>query len=338
MEPPSWAQGLDLAPFVETWAEPAIAGVAAELTLRWRRRSARLAVVVCELATPRRLEAVLASALPIAATRPVLLVAPYLSPAAFARLEAVGLSGADRSGNCRVEIPDLFLVERVGRPNRFPASTGIRNPFAGRTGLVAMTLLTARAPLSPGGIRRLASRVVPISAATVSKALNALEEEDLVVRSREQVLVVNRERLFDALAARVPPPIVERRIRARIGLDTRVRKQLEENAERSGTLWAVESTLPWVASPGADEATPLWTTSIEGLLGALDVQIDHPFSDIVLTETRTMELFHERHEGLLGPTLSPLVLALLLRPRGARAREAADALRSVVLDPLPHAR
>jgi len=325
-----WYDELDLSPLRAEWAEARDTAFDAELTVTWLKQICRLDVVYCDLATPRRLTATMARATGHAG--PILVVSKYLSSEAFMRLQEAGMSGVDRSGNCHLEVPGLFLVSRTGHPNRFPANTGIRNPFAGRTGLVAMTLMDHPTGLRPGGLVREISKLTPISAATVSKALNALEEAELIVRSREEILVVNRERLLDAIADHYPQPVITRRVRGRLRFDGSIELQLRTNAKKNGVLWGVESTMPWVAYPGADFSTHIWTTNIDRLIDRLPFEIDHPFADVVMTETPNVELFLGVAPRMTHESLSPLALYLILGKRDQRARDAAAALRPVILE------
>jgi hypothetical protein len=329
MTMPPWAPALDLSPLTASWSAPRRPSFDAAVSLRWTQVSVAFDVLYCDLATPRRLAGSLARAANW--PDPVLVVSKYLSPDAFAALQDGGWSGVDQSGNCHIEATDRLLLHRMGFPNRFPSSTGVRNPFAGRTGLVALALMHAPVAIRPGGLQRLASHVVPISAATVSKALNALEEDALIARGPEGVTVISRDRLLDALAQQYTPPVIERRLRARIRFDTHRQHQLAANAARHGVHWAVETTMPWVAYPGADVLTHIWTTSILDLLDGIPHDEDHPFADVLLTETSTVELFHGLDERMGHPCLSPLMLYLLLTRRDQRAREAAAALRPIIL-------
>jgi hypothetical protein len=171
--------------------------------------------------------------------RQVLLVAPYLGPALREQCERSGINYLDLTGWCWLQSPVPALAIRAVGADKDPqpprASTITRLNGAG-AGRIIRAMLSGGFPV---GVRGLAEQAV-VSAGTVSKVLNQLDPEAIVIRDSSGQVTAVRKRL-----------LVERWIRdysflktntvswylAPRGVDQLIKKALEGNA------WVVETGL-----------------------------------------------------------------------------------------------
>jgi hypothetical protein len=320
------------------------------VSLAWGPDTHRFAVLFIPLATPRKVDEALVRLRRLADAVGVpdrLLVAPYLSPAAFQQLRADGVSGVDQSGNLMIERTGSWHLARTGAPNRFPARQGpVKRPFAGRSLFVPMLLLTkgrgtTQADLAKA-LRSLAP-LDPVSPGSTSKVLAVLEEERLIQRSADRgpgkpaaaIEIPDPEALLDAIVAHAPAPRVIRRLRTQLNLDPRVGRQLNRNAATSATPTAVLDAVHWVPVPAASHVTTIWTRNVDALLGDLPHDPGSPAPDVELVETRDEFPFvgAVTTTAFRPPTMGAVAQYLQLRRGGGAEREAAAALRAVLLRP-----
>jgi hypothetical protein len=130
-----------------------------------------------------------------------LIQVPFLSPQMIRELEKERVSGVDLCGNGVVIIPERLYIVRTGRPNQYPDSRPLNNPYRGRSALVARTLLIQPRWESltalVGGIRK---HGVDLSISQVSKAIAALVDELIVVKKQGMILLSDPLRLLDKLS------------------------------------------------------------------------------------------------------------------------------------------
>lgn len=139
--------------------------------------------------------------------RPMVFV-PYLAPERLDELEREGVSGIDLCGNGVVIVsPKLYLV-RSGRPNQYPDSRSLSNPYRRRSALVARALLVEPSwPTLSQMVNWMHSQGARLSLAQASKAISALEDDLIVVKQGTTIHLQEPARLLDQLGSqwRVPP-------------------------------------------------------------------------------------------------------------------------------------
>jgi len=318
------------------------------VSLAWGPDAHPFAVLFIPLATPRKVDEALVRLRRLSESAGVadrLLVAPYLSPAAFQQLRAEGVSGVDQSGNLMIERAGSWHLARTGAPNRFPARQGpVKRPYAGRSLFVPMLLLTRGSCTTQAELAkalRAMTPLDPVSPGSTSKVLAVLEEEGLIRRPVDRgpgrpaagIEIPDPAALLDAIVAHAPAPRVIRRLRTELKLDPRVGRQLNRNVATSGTPTAVVDPVHWVPVPATGHLTTIWTRNINALLGDLPHDPGSPAPDVELVETRDEFPFvgAVTTTAFRPPTMGALALHLLLRRGTTQEREAAAALRALIL-------
>lgn len=114
-------------------------------------------------------------------SKPVLVVAPYLSPRTRERLAALGLNFADLTGNIRLVLskPALFIDARGADENPTPSPRARRSLKGPKAGRIVRTLCDFRPPI---GLRELAKRA-NVDAGYASRVVQYLIRDALVTRS-----------------------------------------------------------------------------------------------------------------------------------------------------------
>ena len=124
-----------------------------------------------------------------------LLVSPYVSPLARARLTEAGISYADLTGNLRftVDRPAVYIETQGADRNPFRENRPLHSLKGGRAARVARGLLDYRPPF---GTRELAGKTGN-SAAMVSRVANLLEPDGIVTKEspRGRIVLVDWEAL-----------------------------------------------------------------------------------------------------------------------------------------------
>jgi len=129
---------------------------------------------------PKDVADLLAAARP-AADRPILIVAPFLSPRTQERLKAGGFGYADLTGNVRLSLskPGLFLEATGAIENPEPTARDRKSLRGAKAGRLVRALADFRPPL---GLRELAKRA-GVDAGYASRVVDFLTREALVTRT-----------------------------------------------------------------------------------------------------------------------------------------------------------
>ncbi len=169
---------------------------------------------------------------------------PYLSPERILELEKELVSGVDLCGNGVVIVPGRLCVVRVGEPNQYRDSRPLSNPYRGRSSLVARMLI--KRPHWPT-LSELAAAITAaggeLSLPQVSKAVQALAEDLIVVKDAGAIRLQDPLRLLDQLGSEWRQirqswhrsATAERSIRAQTPAPSHTRQWLRLSA---GTDWA----------------------------------------------------------------------------------------------------
>lgn len=210
----------------------------AQIEILWDRRRWKFLVEVKASSSPKAFEEAFNAARSAAAKakRNPMIILPYLSSDAIARLEESGVSGLDLCGNGIVIVKGDVLVVRSGQPNLFPRSEPIRNVYRGNSSYVGRVFLAKPIYQTVGEIvSTIKDKGGSISFATVSKVLKALEADLIVERLADQIRLIQPEKLLEQLAENYrPPTIIERFVGKLDAQEREVPGILTEAAKRIG--------------------------------------------------------------------------------------------------------
>jgi hypothetical protein len=123
---------------------------------------------------------------------PLILFAPYVSPAMGTLLVAHGINFVDRAGNCYLDLGGAFVGHVEGRKLRQPSDApgGMRAP-----GFRLVFALLLEPDLLNATIREMA-RASGVSLGTASNVLSRLEYDRIVVRTKSKRHLVRRDDLL----------------------------------------------------------------------------------------------------------------------------------------------
>ena len=228
------------------------------------RKAALIAVETRRRLEPRAARELAAQLRRAPADTPVLVVAPYLSPATRERLRDAGIAFLDLTGNLRLELarPGLFIEsqgadvdpDRKQRPSR-----SLRGAKAGR---VVRALVDAE---SPPGVRELAERA-GVDPGYASRVLALLDREALVERGeRRGIASIDWPGLLRRWAEDAP---LDSRGALVTALDPRGLSSLQTRLRDLDTTYAITGSL--AAAAFAPVAAPrLATVYVEDLKTAM---------------------------------------------------------------------
>ncbi|MDI6808231.1 MAG: hypothetical protein QME66_04520 [Candidatus Eisenbacteria bacterium] len=168
--------------------------------------------VYCEIrsqVTPKLLEQIAPWLTRIKAVRPegtCALVCPFLSPASQKYCQLNGIDFIDLCGNVLLRIPGKIFIERVGRPNIYRERQTLRNPFRGASSRVLRVLLqspkrvwtvtTIAKELEQESERQNRKKAFVLSVSSISKTIQTLEQELLVRRDEQRIVVPEPRQLL----------------------------------------------------------------------------------------------------------------------------------------------
>lgn len=270
--------------------------------------------------------------------QPMVLV-PFLSKERLDELEREGVSGIDLCGNGVVVVPGKFSIYRTGAPNRFRTSAPIKNIYRKNSSIVGRVFL---ARPRYGAVTEIQSEIKrrslplwpPISLATVSKALNGLEDDLIVSRGDAGISLVQPDKLLEKLAANFPREKDRASIRAKIAVEG---DQLFETLTKS----AEALNLPVVAT-GTASVTQyavmqrgavllVYCTEPETLLKRVGGGATDRFPNIEILEAKDpLFYFDARAQGDFR-WASPVQVYLELMAGDKRDRETAEQVRDSIL-------
>lgn len=167
-------------------AEFSIPGRSEQTVLRMTEPTGRSCQVLVEVKadpSPRSIRGALRQLESGRASRPALLVAPYLSPRARVLITDGQANYLDLTGNMRIALadPPLFVQDRGADANPFPVAKPERTLAGAAAGRVVLALTELVPPVPVWTLTEVASRS-GVSLGYVSRIVDLLEREDLVRR------------------------------------------------------------------------------------------------------------------------------------------------------------
>jgi hypothetical protein len=256
-------------------------------------------------------------------SRPILVVAPFLSPRTRERLAVSGLNFADLTGNIRLSLskPALFIDVRGADENPAPAARDRRSLKGGKAGRLVRTLSDSRPPI---GLRELAKRA-DVDAGYASRVVQYLVRDALVTRNgRGAITSVDWPALLRRWSEEYSPVKAGRAtwFLAPRGLQAVVDalKKLRGGYTVSGS-WAASLLAP--IAPArlllcyADDASALAKRlDLRQVDAGMNVVLAQPFDPVVAERT-------SKRDGLMIAAPSQIVADLLTSPgRGPTEAEA----------------
>jgi len=281
-----------------------------------------------------------------------LVIVPYLNPSQLEMLDDIGISGIDLCGNGLL-LSSEYRIWRSGYPNVYKDSRPIRNPFAGDSSVFARCFLLQREFASLSELRMFAMRKASVvdtesgqqavgdgfealqgtySLGTASKVVTTLEEE-LVVRKDGQAIILQDVRRLLFLLRQRQSPQMRKTLDGKTSLTTEeIWSRLAELRRDSDGHRAVATGM---ASAGYHKVLSgidnlsLYVDNLQAAQGVLEVRPGKAFANITLIEdTKNAVYFDARREGV-AVWASPIQTWLELTAAGPREREAALELESL---------
>lgn len=309
----------------------------------WRSRVVKFAVELKSISTPKVFqEAVgfLKSLTLHAGCKPMLFM-PFLSEQQLRELEAAGVSGIDMVGNGVIAL-DEMVVFRTGVKNPFSSSAPIKNIYRRNSSMVARVFLassvyeTVQDICSEVNRRNMLVKYrlkKDMSLSTVSKALNTLVQ-DLIVDRKDQIRLLQADKLLEKLNANYEPPRIKSRARFRLSTAPDSISQLIFRESR-------ELDLPMVSTGGSSvtryavmqkgEMLSVYCPSIDGLMERLDGDESDRFPNLELIETEDETVYFDHREDKGVCWSSPVQCYLELTAGDKRDREAAEQVKSYIM-------
>ncbi len=234
--------------------------------------------------TTRSFEATLEHLNPAPSALPMVLL-PYLSDEKLNALAVAKVSGLDLCGNALILVPRHWLLRYSGRPNRFKNPQPLKDPYRGKSAMIARALLERPAFYTVQELHRyIVERGGELSQPLVSRALEQLRKDAIVgSKGSYRVYLLQPERLLERLAEGW------RRVQAKTLWRGRVK-----HSELLPTLFAAAQQGVQVAMTGAGSASrytsnltsskliQLYANQVEPLLRGLEAFPDDPFPNLEL--------------------------------------------------------
>lgn len=329
-------QRIDFSPFELSFVQLGPRPVDATLDLKWENNAFRFVVE----SKPRSdslqtlklvVERVLWDAKSTA--RYPMVYLPYLSKASIRMLADAKVSGFDLCGNLFLLVPDQVYVERIGKPNRFPSSTPIKNVYQKNSSLVPrLFLLQPVFDTMTEIIRELIRRNGNLTQSTVSKVCKQLEEDLILEKSRstkrKRTYLIQPEVLLERLAENYVPPTITRRLTAKLLVteDELTKRLLEwsnntnERIVRTGTASCLAYTIM-----AREKTISFYCTHVDRLLSDLNDTLEETkrFANIELLEASDQCVYFDMKANLYA---SPVQSYLELMQGDKRDRQAAETI------------
>lgn len=316
------------------------------LQVEWQGKSAKFATEIKASSTPKTLQVamdkMIAMDLP-AGTYPMVIV-PYLKEENLVLLEARNVSGMDMCGNGVVRC-DNFMVFRSGQPNRYIASSPIKNIYARNSSMVARAFMqrstfpNVQAILAEVNARNLlVSKYArtPMRQSTVSKCLKSLEE-DLIVGRKDGIRLLQADKLLAELAENYRPPIRNSRISCKAPAGTDPMTALSEAAKKTSLPVSLTglSSVNCYAVMQRGETMQAYCPNITQLFEQSSLVEANRFAEIELFEVSEEPVYFDCRENVAGVwATSPVQTYLELMSGDKRDKETADQVKAFIFSEL----
>lgn len=267
-----------------------------------------------------------------------MVVVPYLSPKQISELEKQEISGIDLSGNGIVIIPGEILIVRSGKPNRFRKSDPIRNIYRGNSSLVARAfLLKPKFSAVKEILEFISSRGGNITLSTISKALKILEEDLVISREKDDIRLIQAEKLLNQLVKSYIPPRIQEKFTGRCEMPP-----IEIMQDIKLVAQSYKARLVITGSGSADKYAVMAREPVLSLYCSkspliliedtnLEIKATGRFVNIEIFKTDDERVYFDIREEASIPYSSPCQVYLELMCGDKRQREIADQIKKQIL-------
>ena len=272
---------------------------------------------------------------------PPLVVAPFLSEEALSILESEKISGIDLCGNGIISSPEMAIY-RSGKPNRFKESQAIRNVYRGNVSLVARAFLIRGEFPSLSALRAtvvdrllLADGENPdarITKGTVSKVVQALEADCIIIREKGQIRLISRELLLRKLEANAAGVIRARSITGKTQLSPEaIWERAADTQNRFRCVLTGAASAPLYGVLAANGPMCMYVDDLDAAAGVLEVSETRVFPNITLVEEKSDVVYFDSQLSGTTRYASRVQCWLELTQAGPRERDAASDLKKSIL-------
>jgi hypothetical protein len=259
---------------------------------------------------------------------------PYLSPSQLDELEKAGVSGVDLCGNGVIHIPGRLYIVRTGQPNQYPDSRPLNNPYTGRSAMVARMLLQSPQWKS---LTELAAAIesagAKLSLAQVSKAVQAMKEDLIVVKKSGTISLIDATRLLDRLGSNWKKPSLHSRQAVRIPSGTDWVRALSSEASLKWAVTGESSASHYtIFSQGGPRFLAVSNAALAETVLNAKRELVRSFADLELIETDAPDFYFGNETDEEGIHWASRLQTWLELQRGdARQQEAGQDLRIQIL-------
>lgn len=268
-----------------------------------------------------------------------MVVVPYLSPKRIAELEKQKISGIDLSGNGIVIIPNELLVVRSGKRNLFRNSDPIRNVYRGNSSLVARAfLLKLKYSTVKEILEFIRSRGGNITFSTISKALKILEEDLVISRKKDEIKLLQADKLLEQLVESYIPPRIKEKFKGRCDLPAdEIIRDLKFAAQSDKVRIAItgSGTADKYAVMAREPVLSLYCSKSPSVLiekTNIEVEITGRFANLEIFETDDERVYFDIRQEASIPYSSPCQTYLELMSGDKRQREIAEQIKGQILN------
>jgi len=330
--------------------QPAIMGnrrLDAFIEAAWNDRSAKFAVEVKSISTPKAFQAGIdmLKAVPLPDGYNPLLIMPYLGERQMSELEKAGVNGMDLSGNAVIVVPGEFAIYRTGGKNLYPSSAPIKNIYRMNSSMVGRVFLsrprydTVREIQDEVNRRNiLAARYgkTPMSLSTVSKALGTLVD-DLIVGRTPVISLIQADTLLEKLTANYTSPKIKETVRMKVPESGDSLHDMLVRQARKAKVPVVATGLSSVthyATMQRGEMLSVYCPRPEDVLEGVSGSMTDRFPNVEILETDDETVYFDAscEDGFMWA--SPVQTYLELMAGDKRDRETAVQVRSYILSRL----
>ncbi len=259
-----------------------------------------------------------------------MIIAPYISEKKSQLLLDEGISWIDLSGNMLVKASSNIYIERMGKPNKFPDTSPIKNIYRGTSSLVSRALLlnTKDCFSSLNEIMEFVNnRNATITTATISKVLKSLEEDLLIKKQKSSITVEKPQQLLENL---VDSYDLERKSNREYKYDVENINELSAVLDKSNIDYAFcRFYAAQIKNLGIAEQITIFIKSIQDVKRALKnngsiAVADDEYGQVTFIETKNPCVWFNLEKTPSGNVVDNLELYLELvndRPRGPKIAE-----------------
>lgn len=311
-------------------------GSETKVTIRWQGRNIHFIAAVKTRTAPKLISEGLRQ-LRKYATLPkqnLLLIVPFLTKTIVEMLEREALSGLDLNGNYLIQSSEMVAI-RLDRKNQFRESQSIKKIFSGNSSLVGrLFLLSAKRHFR--SVNEIYSSIQnldgSLSLSAVSKVLKGLEDELIIQKGREEIVLIQPDKLLQRLEEDCRLPKIVATMRLKLPTSDFSPLQGLGKLLPPPIRWVLsgESSAERYAVTTPAEIATIYTTDF----GSLTQYENERFYNVVLKKTfDSFPYFDSREHDRLRWS-SPIQCYLELAKLDKREQELARSVRQAILENL----